>query len=53
MQGVRFDPKPSQDGEKDQKKKKRRKKVKKIVVGAGFELTTLRLQILHLTCKVP
>ena len=47
MQGVRFDPKPSQDGEKD---KKRRKKVKKkFVVGAGFEPTTLRLQILHLT----
>ena len=41
MQGVRFDPKPSQDGEKDKKKKK-------IVVGAGFEPTTLRLQILHL-----
>ena len=47
MQGVRFDPKPSQDGEKDKKKKKRVKK--KFVVGAGFEPTTLRLQILHLT----
>ena len=35
MQGVRFDPKPSQHGEKD---KKRRKKVKKkFVVGVGFE----------------
>ena len=39
MQGVRFDPKPSQDGEKDKKKKK--KSEKKIVVGAGFEPTTL------------
>ena len=47
MQGVRFDQKPSQDGEKDKKKKK--KSGKKIVVGAGFEPTTLRLQILHLT----
>ena len=46
MQGVRFDPKPSQDGEKD---KKEGKKWGKNVVGAGFELTTLRLQILHLT----
>ena len=43
MQGVRFDPKPSQDGEKDKKSEK------KIVVGAGFEPTTLRLQILNLT----
>ena len=50
MQGGRFDPKPSQDGEKD---KKRRKKVnKKIVVGAGFESTTLRLQILHLPARL-
>ena len=47
MQGGRFDPKPSQDGEKDKKKKK--KSEKKNVVGAGFALTTLRLQILHLT----
>ena len=47
MQGVRFDPKPSQDGEKDKKKKKKREK--KIVFGAGFEPTTLRVQILHLT----
>ena len=47
MQGVRFDSKPSQDGEKDKKKKKKREN--KIVFGAGFELTTLRLQILHLT----
>ena len=47
MQGVRFDPKPPQVGEKDKKKKK--KSEKKIVVGVGFELTTLRLQILHLT----
>ena len=46
MQGVRFDPKPPQVGEKDQKK---REKSEKNVVGAGFELTTLRLQILHLT----
>ena len=49
MQGVRFDSKPSQDGEKDRKKKKKREK--KIVFGAGFEPTTLRLQILHLTHK--
>ena len=47
MQGVRFDPKPSQNGEKDKKKKK--KSEKKIVVAAGFELTTVGLQILHLT----
>ena len=47
MQGVRFDQKPSQDGEKD--KKRRKKGEKKIVFGAGFEPTTLRLQILHLT----
>ena len=47
MQGVRFDPKPSQDGEKDKKGRKKRKK--KFVFGAGFEPTTLRLQILHLT----
>ena len=47
MQGVRFDPKPSQDGEKDKKKKKKREK--KIFFGAGFEPTTFRLQILHLT----
>ena len=47
MQEVRFDPKPSQDGEKDKKRKIKVKK--KIVVGAGFEPTTLRLQILHLT----
>ena len=37
--GWRFDLKPSQDGEKTIKKKKVKKK---IVVGAGFELTTLR-----------
>ena len=48
MQGVRFDPKPSQDGEKD-KKKEEKKREKKFVFGAGFEPTTLRLQILHLT----
>ena len=48
MQGVRFDSKPSQDGEKDKKKKKKREK-KIFVFGAGFEPTTLRLQILHLT----
>ena len=47
MQGARFDQKPSQDGEKD--KKKREKKRRKNVFGAGFEPTTLRLQILHLT----
>ena len=35
MQGVRFDSKPSQDGEKDKKRKKKREK--KIVFGAGFE----------------
>ena len=45
--GVRFDSKPSKDGEKD--KKRRKKEKKKIVFGAGFEPTTLRLQILHLT----
>ena len=33
----------------EKKTKKRIKKVKKIVVGAGFEPTTLRLQNLHLT----
>ena len=49
MQGVRFDSKPSQDGEKEKKKKKKREK--KFVFGAGFEPTTLRLQILHLTRK--
>ena len=48
MQGVRFDQKPSQDGEKD-KKKEEKKREKKIVFGAGFEPTTLRLQILHVT----
>ena len=48
MQGVRFDPKLSQDGEKD---KKEEKNGKKIVARAGFEPTTLRLQILHLTRK--
>ena len=47
MQGVRFDPKPSQDGEKDKKEEKSQRK--EFVVGAGFEPTTLRLQILHLT----
>ena len=47
MQGVRFDSKPSQDGEKE--KKRRKKREKKIVFGAGFEPMTLRLQILHLT----
>ena len=47
MHGVRFDPKPSQDGEKD--KKRRKKNEKKIVVRAAFEPTTLRLEILHLT----
>ena len=49
MSGGRSDPKPSQDGEKRQKKKREKKLKKKIVVGAGFEPTTLRLQILHLT----
>ena len=53
MQGVRFDSKPSQDGEKDKKRRKKKEKKnnveKKIVFGAGFEPTTLRLQILHLT----
>ena len=41
MQGVRFDQKPSQDGEKD--KKRRKKEKKKIVFGAGFEPTTLKI----------
>ena len=51
MQGVRFDPKPSQDGEKDIK---RRKKVgKKMVVGARFEFTDPALNLLGLNCKVP
>ena len=50
MQWVRFDSKPSQDGEKDKKRRKKRKK--KIVLGAGFEPTTLRLQILHLTARL-
>ena len=27
MQGVRFDPKPSQDGEKDKKEEKKKKKL--------------------------
>ena len=40
MQGVRFDSKPSQDGDKD--KKRRKKEKKKFVFGAGFEPTTLR-----------
>ena len=44
MQGVRFDPKPSQDGEKD--KKRRKKEKKKIVFGAGFEPTTPALNTL-------
>ena len=30
-------------------KKEEKKRKKKIVLGAGFEPTTLRLQILHLT----
>ena len=47
--GVRFDPKPSQDSEKDKKKSEKKSEKKKFVVGAGFKLTTLRLQILHLT----
>ena len=47
--GSRFDSKPSQDGEKEKKKEKKEKN--KIVFGAGFEPTTFRLQILHLTCK--
>ena len=29
MQGVRFEPKPSKDGEKDKKEEKKRKKEKK------------------------
>ena len=33
----------------EKKTKKEEKKRKKIVFGAGFEPTTLRLQILHLT----
>ena len=41
---VRFDSKPSEDGEKD-KKRRKKKRGKKIVFGAGFEPTTLRLQI--------
>ena len=47
MQVVIFDPKPSQDGEKDKKKKKKSEIF--FGVGAGFELATLRIQILHLT----
>ena len=34
----------------EKKRKKKKKREKKIVFGAGFEPTTLRLQILHLTC---
>ena len=45
--GARFDPNPSQVGEKEEQKKK--KSEKKISVGAGFESMTLRLQILHLS----
>ena len=47
VQGARFDSKPSQVVEKDNKKKKKTI----IVLGAGFEPTSLRLQILHLTHK--
>ena len=43
--GARFDPKPSQVGDKDEQEEK---KYKNMLV-AGFEPTTLRLQILHLT----
>ena len=46
VQGARFEPKPSQVGEKD---KKEEKSEKKNVFGGGFEPTTLRLLILHLT----
>ena len=33
----------------EKKTKKKKKREKKIVFGAGFEPTTLRLKILHLT----
>ena len=46
MQGVRFDPNHLKMEKKT--KKKKIKSEKEIVVGAGFELTTLRLQILQL-----
>ena len=46
MQGVRFDPNHLK---MEKKTKKVIKSEKKIVVGAGFELTTLRLQILQLS----
>ena len=37
MQGVRFDPKPSQDGEKDKKRRKKEdKNVFRGVGGVGF-----------------
>ena len=47
VQGARFDPKPSQVGEKDENGEKRKRE--KNVFGAGIEPTTLRLQILYLT----
>ena len=37
---------------KKKTKKKMKKREKKIVFGAGFEPTTLRLQILHLTPRL-
>ena len=42
--GAGFDLQPSQDGEKDKKRNKSEKE--KIVPRAGFEPTTLRLQVL-------
>ena len=44
MQGVRFDPNHLK---MEKKTKKKIKSEKEIVVGAGFELTTLRLQMLQ------
>ena len=43
---AKFDPQPSQGGEKDKKEEK------KYVPWAGFELTTLRLRVLHLTARL-
>ena len=38
MQGVRFDSKPSQDGEKEKKKKKKREKIFFVRSGSDQEL---------------
>ena len=48
MKEARFEPKPSQVGEKDKTKKK--KVEKKNCVRSGIEPTARKLQILHITC---